>query len=83
MPPLRIGDAEEPVAFDREVERVVRRLKRALVVVGLRAGDARAQADFDAGRRAVAVGVQGARQANLAIEQVLEVGPVLLEAPSC
>ena len=77
---VRIIDLEKPFAFDCQVQRFVRRLECTLLVVRLSARNARTQTDFDTRCRQVAVRILRTRQAVLAIEDVFEVGPVLLES---
>ena len=77
-----IGDLKKAVAVDSPIERAVGLLEGALLEVGLRALDANAQADVDAGRRVLARAVLVTRQDIVAIEQILEVRPVLLEGRS-
>ncbi len=73
-------DLEEALALDRDVERAVRRLERALPVHALHAGEPRAAPDLDRGRRlALGLSDDGGALHGL-IEQVLEVRAAALEA---
>ena len=76
----RILDLEEPLSLDCQVEGVAGLLQRALREVALRALQAAAGAGRDARRRIGPAAVLGARKFLLAIEEVLEVGPIGLES---
>src|SRR5690606_21495838 len=73
---------KETFSFDGKIEGIVGCLKSPLSVVALSPCDPYAQSHLDTGGRAIAVSILSPRDTNLAVEQIFEVGPVLLEAGS-
>ena len=75
---VRTGDLDEPLPFDRDVERPTRLLEGALLEAGLRALHPSTETDLRADRRVVLVLVLSTGEGLVTVEQIFEVGPVAL-----